>query len=171
MTREDNPKHIKHTQNPRVEVAVGVIVRPSDGALLLAQRPAGKPCAGFWEFAGGKIEAGEDALTALSRELHEELGISVTHSQLWRSTEHDYAHARVRLHWCRVTAWTGEAVSREGQALAWAMLPLPQTLRPLLPGARPALQWLHEERGVPFDAAAYGWADAGCEAEKPSASS
>lgn len=138
-------------QSPtRTEVAVGVIVRPSDGALLLARRPAGRACAGFWEFAGGKIEAGEDALSALARELHEELGITVQSSQAWRVSEHDYPHARVRLHWCRVSAWTGEPQPREGQDLQWVTLPLPPSVRPVLPGAAPALQWLHEERGVPF---------------------
>lgn len=143
--------------NARIEVAAGVIVRPSDGAILLSSRPAGKPCAGFWEFAGGKLEAGEDALTALARELHEELGITIIQSRLWRVSEHDYPHARVRLHWCRVSAWTGEPTAREGQTLAWAHLPLPETVRPLLNGARPALQWLHEERQLPFNPAHYGW--------------
>src|SRR3954464_3551293 len=63
----------------RVEVAAAVLQR-KDGAFLLAQRPAGKPYAGYWEFPGGKIEAGETAAQALARELHEELGIDVGRS-------------------------------------------------------------------------------------------
>ena len=59
-----------------VEVAVAVIER-ADGAFLLAQRPAGKVYAGWWEFPGGKVDEGESAVGALSRELHEELGIDV----------------------------------------------------------------------------------------------
>ena len=59
-----------------VDVAAAVIVRP-DGSFLLAQRPPGKVYAGYWEFPGGKVEAGEPLATALSRELHEELGIEV----------------------------------------------------------------------------------------------
>jgi 8-oxo-dGTP diphosphatase len=58
------------------EVAAAVIERP-DGTFLLAQRPEGKPYAGYWEFPGGKIEAGEAPRHALDRELEEELGIRV----------------------------------------------------------------------------------------------
>ncbi len=52
-----------------VEVAVGVLIRP-DGDFLLTSRPDGKVYAGFWEFPGGKVEAGESveqAFTANSR--------------------------------------------------------------------------------------------------------
>jgi 8-oxo-dGTP diphosphatase len=49
-----------------VEVAAAVIER-SDGAFLLAQRPAGKVYEGFWEFPGGKIEQGEESADALNR--------------------------------------------------------------------------------------------------------
>jgi len=61
---------------PVTEVAVGVLVRP-DGAFLLTTRPAGKAYAGYWEFPGGKLEAGESVAQALARELLEELGIAV----------------------------------------------------------------------------------------------
>ena len=48
-------------------------------------------------------------------------------------TEHDYPHALVRLHWCKVRDWTGDFEMREGQAMAWQQLPL--TVAPVLPGA------------------------------------
>ena len=135
----------KHT-----EVAVGVLIRP-DGALLLSTRPEGKPYAGYWEFPGGKLEAGETVEQALRRELIEELGVTIGPAQVWKVTEHDYPHALVRLHWCKVHAWTGEFEMREGQQMAWQQLPL--TVRPVLPGAVPVLEWLAEERGVAFDPA------------------
>jgi len=47
------PVQRKHT-----EVAVGILIR-ADGALLLTTRPPDKVYAGYWEFPGGKIEAGE----------------------------------------------------------------------------------------------------------------
>ena len=58
------------------DVAVGVLIRP-DGGFLLTSRPPGKAYAGYWEFPGGKLEAGESVHQALCRELREELGIDV----------------------------------------------------------------------------------------------
>jgi 8-oxo-dGTP diphosphatase len=49
-----------------IEVAAAVIQR-ADGRFLLAQRPPGKVYAGYWEFPGGKIEAGEPPERALAR--------------------------------------------------------------------------------------------------------
>lgn len=129
----------KHT-----EVAVGILIRDEDDALLLSTRPEGKPYAGYWEFPGGKIEAGETVEQALRRELQEELGITIAGAQVWKVTEHDYPHALVRLHWCKVRAWGGDFEMREGQAMRWQQLPLDVT--PVLPGALPVLAWLAEER-------------------------
>ncbi|WP_447741595.1 NUDIX domain-containing protein [Variovorax boronicumulans] len=136
----------KHT-----EVAVGVLICLADEALLLTTRPEGKAYAGYWEFPGGKIEAGETVEEALRRELQEELGITIGGAEVWKVTEHDYPHALVRLHWCKVTDWTGEFEMRESQAMAWQQLPL--DVAPVLPGALPVLAWLVEERGLPASAA------------------
>lgn len=135
------------------EVAVGVLIRESDGALLITSRPAGKPRAGWWEFPGGKLEAGETVEQALRRELQEEIGITIRNCIAWKVTEHDYPHALVRLHWCKVTQWDGEFAMLEGQQMAWQQLPL--TVRPVLEGSYPVLEWLSAERGLPFDVALY----------------
>jgi 8-oxo-dGTP diphosphatase len=97
-------------------VAVGVLQR-DDGRVLLADRPAGKPYAGFWEFPGGKIEPGELVAAALERELHEELGIDVGPSRPWVTFEFDYPHAYVELQFRLVNQWHGEPHAREGQRL------------------------------------------------------
>lgn len=128
---------------PVTEVAVGVLVQP-DGRFLLTSRPDGKVYAGYWEFPGGKLEAGESVAQALTRELHEELGIEVLAIQPWKSELVDYPHALVRLNFCKVTSWRGELQMREGQSFAWQQLPVQMT--PVLPGAVPVLQWLAEER-------------------------
>ena len=57
----------------------------------------------------------------------------------------DYAHARVRLHFCKVLAWRGEFEMREGQAMAWQTLPV--TVAPVLPGTLPVLDWFAAEQG------------------------
>jgi len=132
-------------QRPVTEVAVGVMVRP-DGSYLLAQRPEGKPYAGYWEFPGGKLERGESVEAALVRELDEELGVTVTAIERWRTLEHDYPHAYVRLFFCKVTAWQGVPVGREGQAFAWQQGAANVT--PLLPATIPVVDWLAEESKI-----------------------
>jgi len=131
------------SDRPVTEVAVGVLVQP-DGRFLLTSRPDGKVYAGYWEFPGGKLEAGESVAQALTRELHEELGIEALAIQPWKSELVDYPHALVRLNFCKVTSWRGELQMREGQSYAWQKLPVQMT--PVLPGAVPVLEWLAEER-------------------------
>lgn len=131
------------SDRPVTEVAVGVLIQP-DGRFLLTSRPDGKVYAGYWEFPGGKLEAGEGVAQALERELHEELGIEALAIQPWKSELVDYPHALVRLNFCKVTSWLGELQMREGQSFAWQQLPVQMT--PVLPGAVPVLQWLAEER-------------------------
>lgn len=133
-----------NAERHHTEVAVGILIRREDDALLLSTRPEGKPYAGYWEFPGGKLEVGETVEEALRRELLEELGIAIGGATVWKVTEHDYPHALVRLHWCKVFDWTGEFEMREGQAMRWQQLPLDVT--PVLPGALPVLDWLAEER-------------------------
>jgi 8-oxo-dGTP diphosphatase len=122
---------------PVVEVAAAVIERP-DGSFLLAQRPAGKVYAGWWEFPGGKIEAGEPAQHALARELHEELGIEVQTAYPWICRVHVYEHATVRLHFFRVPRWRGEPQAREDQRFVWQRLDAP-IAEPMLPANAPVL--------------------------------
>ena len=127
-----------------VEVAVGVLIR-ADGAFLLTSRPTGKVYAGYWEFPGGKLEAGETVEQALRRELQEEIGITLGAVQPWRIERVDYPHALVKLNFCKVHSWRGQLHMREGQQCAWQQLPV--TVHPVLPGTVPVLQWFAQERG------------------------
>jgi 8-oxo-dGTP diphosphatase len=127
-----------------VDVAVGVLIDPQ-GRFLLTSRPAGKVYAGYWEFPGGKLEAGESVEVALRRELIEELGITIGAVRPWKVELMDYAHARVRLHFCKVFAWTGEFEMREQQSMAWQTLPV--QVHPVLPGTLPVLRWFAQEQG------------------------
>ena len=137
-------------QRPVVEVAVGVLVRP-DGDFLLTSRPAGKVYADYWEFPGGKVEAGETIEQALRRELREELGIEIAAVHAWKVEMVDYPHALVRLHFCKVYDWTGELEMRESQSASWEHLPV--SVQPVLPGTIPVLEWFAAERG--FSGATY----------------
>jgi 8-oxo-dGTP diphosphatase len=128
-----------------VEVVAAVIERP-DGSFLLAQRPNGKVYAGFWEFPGGKVEAGEPLPAALARELHEELGIEVEIAHPWIVRNYTYAHATVRLNFFRVRAWRGEPHGKEDQQLAWQHADSVE-VAPLLPANAPVLRALQ----LPFE--------------------
>lgn len=123
-----------------VEVAAGVIER-ADGAFLLAQRPAGKIYAGWWEFPGGKIHRGESAEAALTRELHEELGIEVQSACPWITRVHAYEHATVRLRFFRVVRWAGNPRPRENQTFVWQTLRAPMA-QPMLPANASVLEAL-----------------------------
>jgi 8-oxo-dGTP diphosphatase len=112
----------------------------------LGQRPLGKSWAGWWELPGGKQQPDETLDQALVRELHEELGIHVTHATPWVSCVYTYPHATVQLSCYRVTAWLGEPRGQENQQLKWIdprIEPLPTTLiDTILPATRPLLRWL-----------------------------
>lgn len=93
----------------------------ADNRVLLAQRPAGKPMAGLWEFPGGKVEPGERPEQTLIRELKEELAIVVEEACLAPLTfaSHSYSdfHLLMPLFICR--RWQGIVAPLEGQQLAW----------------------------------------------------
>lgn len=131
-----------------VDVAVGVLIERDaagvEGRFLLTSRPEGKVFAGYWEFPGGKLEAGESVEQALRRELQEELGLTIGEVMPWKVEVMDYPHARVRLHFCKVFDWSGEFQMLEGQSMAWQTLPV--ELTPVLPGTVPVLRWFAEER-------------------------
>ena len=119
----------------------------ADGRVLLAERPAGRPMAGLWEFPGGKIEGGERPEDTLIRELHEELGITVREECLAPLTfaSHSYAdfHLLMPLYVCR--RWEGTVAAREGQRLAWVK---PNRLReyPMPPADQPLVSHLADRR-------------------------
>ncbi|MEK6210481.1 MAG: Nudix family hydrolase [Pseudomonadota bacterium] len=123
-----------------MDVAAAVIER-DDGSFLLAQRPQGKAYAGYWEFPGGKVEAGEPVAEALRRELHEELGIDLVQGYPWITRVYSYPHATVRLHFHRVLKWQGEPHPHEEQALAWQRCGA-LSVAPMLPANAPVLKAL-----------------------------
>ena len=126
-----------------VQVAVGVLIR-GDDSFLLTSRPEGKAYAGYWEFPGGKLEVGETVAQALQRELQEEIGISIEDCDAWKTEQIDYPHALVQLNFCKVRRWSGELQMREAQLYAWQQLPV--TVKPVLPGTLPVLEWFAKER-------------------------
>src|SRR5712691_7915706 len=79
-----------------VDVAIGIILR--DGNVLICRRPHSGSLAGYWEFPGGKCEAGESPLECLKRELLEELSTTATVIHSFHTIEHLYPTVHVQLH-------------------------------------------------------------------------
>ena len=104
-----------------VHVAVGVI-EDAQGRILIARRPDHLHQGGLWEFPGGKIAEGEDVITALRRELYEEVGIDVNLTCPLIMIEYDYGDKQVLLDVHRVTAFRGEAHGKEGQPVKWVTI-------------------------------------------------
>ncbi|MDO4879241.1 MAG: NUDIX domain-containing protein [Neisseria sp.] len=122
---------------------VAGIVSDGLGRVLLSSRPPGKPYAGYWEFAGGKVEAGESEFDALKREFWEELGMRIDAAVPWLAKVYVYEHATVHLRFFRVAAgcWSGGVRGREGQRWAWQK-PGDFSVSPMLPANGPLLEIL-----------------------------
>ena len=127
-----------------VHVAAAVIVR-ADGAILLGQRAGDTFYSGYWEFPGGKVEAGETPYQALVRELDEELGIQVEAANPWLTREHVYEHAHVSLHFFEVYRWRGEPRTHVHSALKWQQA-TDFNVGPMLPANGPILKALRLPR-------------------------
>jgi 8-oxo-dGTP diphosphatase len=125
---------------PRIEV-VAAVLADAVGRVLLDQRPAGKPHAGWWEFPGGKLEPGETPSAGLRRELAEELGIEVLAAAPFLRLSHCYPEREVVLHCWRVSAWRGEPQAHDGQGLGWFAPDALPGLQ-LLPADDPIVDWL-----------------------------
>lgn len=100
-----------------IHVAVGVIVRHQQ--VLLALRSTKQHQGGKWEFPGGKVERDETVVQALTRELQEEVAITVRQSQAFMQLEYAYPEKTVLLDIYLVTAFDDEPHGREGQPLRW----------------------------------------------------
>jgi len=93
---DSNPaKNSKLKAKNCVEVSAALIFR--DGKLLITQRHAGSHLGGFWEFPGGKREAGETFEECLVREIREELGIEISTGAQFEEIAHDYPEKSVHL--------------------------------------------------------------------------
>ena len=134
--------------DPRLIHVVAAAVIDAEGRVLIAQRPAGKHLAGGWEFPGGKIEPGETQVQALTRELYEELGITLTaQPRPLMRLRHSYPYGDVLLEMWEVTRYTGVPKGMDGQAVRWCTLDELEAATELLPADRPVVRALRLRRG------------------------
>lgn len=106
------------TDSRTIHVAVGVIEN-RNGGILISRRNTNAHQGGLWEFPGGKVEHGETSRDALSRELREELGVTVRNAVPLIKIKHSYTDLNVLLDVWRVISYSGKPFGFEGQSIAW----------------------------------------------------
>ena len=103
-----------------VRVVAAVIRDPKEhpGRVLATARGYGE-YKGWWEFPGGKIEAGETPKEALKREIREELTVTVKVGELIKTVEYDYEkfHLSMDCFYAEVTA--GQLKLKEAAEARW----------------------------------------------------
>jgi mutator protein MutT len=101
----------------RIDVVAAIIRK--DDEILITQRLDNVHLARFWEFPGGKVEAGESFEVALQREIQEELGIKIRVKDEFLTLDHDYPAKSVRLHFFNCTVLQGDPKAIDVADLRW----------------------------------------------------
>lgn len=97
---------------------VAAIIYDAEGRIFATQRGYGE-WEGWWEFPGGKMEAGESPEEALLREIWEELETRIVIERLVTTVEWDYPkfHLKMHCYWCHVES--GSLILKEHEAARW----------------------------------------------------
>lgn len=106
----------------RIHIVAAVIFNQDQSQIFITKRPDDKHKGGFWEFPGGKVEAGESIEQAMVRELEEEIGITVTEQALFEHLEYDYPEKLLKFDFITVTNFSGQPYGREGQQGEWVSI-------------------------------------------------
>lgn len=100
-----------------LNVGLGIVMR--DGLVLICQRRSDAALGDFWEFPGGKVEAGESPIQCARRELAEEVAVTVDAMLPLAPFEYVYGQTTVRLQPFICTWQSGEPRPLSSQRLAW----------------------------------------------------
>ncbi len=123
--------------SPRTQVAIAIVEK--DDRVLIGRRPENVPLAGYWEFPGGKVLAGETPAEAAVRECLEETGLPVAVVAAVAVEQADYDHGRLDLRFfhCRLTGGSAKPKA----PFRWVLRgELPQYTFP--PANAAVLRWL-----------------------------
>ena len=105
-----------NSDRKHIEV-VAAIIRDEDGRIFATQRGYGE-WKDWWEFPGGKIEAGESREQALLREIREELAAEIEVGKLLRTIDYDYPQFHLTMH-CFLCCLKGDVILLEHEAFKW----------------------------------------------------
>jgi 8-oxo-dGTP diphosphatase len=125
-----------------IVVTAAVIER--GGRLLVTRRLKGTHLEGYWEFPGGKCDAGESLEACLARELREELAVDAVVGTRILTTRHEYPERHIELHFFQAEL-RGDPVPQMNQEMQWVTRDALPSLK--LPPADDELVVLLLERG------------------------
>lgn len=103
----------------QIEVVAAIIVK--DHKVFATQRGYGE-WKDFWEFPGGKIDAGETPEEALCREIKEELDTEIAVGELFTTIDYDYPTFHITMHCYLCTIENGSLTLLEHEAAKWLSL-------------------------------------------------
>ena len=115
---------------------VAAIIRDSEGRVFATQRGYGE-WKDWWEFPGGKIEAGETQEEALRREIREELAAEIEVGELLQTIDYDYPQFHLTMHCFKCKLAGGHVTLLEHEAARW-----------LNPGELHSVQWLPADEEI-----------------------
>lgn len=97
---------------------VAAIIHDAQGRIFATQRGYGE-WKDWWEFPGGKVEAGEGAEEALQREIREELETHIVIERLVTTVEYDYPSFHLTMHCFLCHVESGSLTLKEHEAARW----------------------------------------------------
>ncbi|SJL82139.1 8-oxo-dGTP diphosphatase MutT [Vibrio palustris] len=106
----------------RTHIVAGIIFNGDCSEVYITKRPDDRHKGGYWEFPGGKVEAGETIEQAMSRELFEEIGITVTAQAEYQHLAFDYPDKSLVFDFITVTEFSGQPFGKEGQIGRWVAI-------------------------------------------------
>ncbi|MBK7966854.1 MAG: (deoxy)nucleoside triphosphate pyrophosphohydrolase [Bacteroidetes bacterium] len=115
---------------PTIRV-VAAIVFNTENQFLMARKKEGKSLAGYWEFPGGKVDAEEDDLSALKREIKEELNVDLKEVQFVFKFTYQYPEKEIELVFFKAQIAQGEIRLIDHDGMAWIdLLQVEKGLKP-----------------------------------------
>ncbi len=104
-----------------IDIAIAIILHPTDDSILIALRKSDVHLPDMWEFPGGKCEPGEAPRDAVVRESLEEVGLIVEPVEEWPTITHDYADRTVTLHPFLCRASSSDAKPLGNSQVKWVL--------------------------------------------------
>ena len=109
-----------------IKVVAAIIIK--DGSFFATQRGYGA-WKDWWEFPGGKVEAGETPGDALVREIKEELDTLVSVDEFFVTVEYDYPEFHISMDCFICSVISGELTLLEHESSRWLPLSDPWQVR------------------------------------------